>query len=317
MPGETSIVIVGWQVRDLLRACLRSIAAHEDRGMLDIRVVDNASTDGTAAMVATDFPYVHLTPLDHNPGFAAANNLALRAATGDVCILLNPDTEIHDAALTMLAAYLRAHPHVGVVGPRLVNPDGSLQTAGYAMPSLFQVWYDLVPWPRRLYLSRLNGRFPDRPDGQPYAVGFPLGACMAVRREVLDIVGLLDEGYGMYMEEPDFCERVRRAGWQVHILPTATVTHHGGRSTVQAPARMRDTLHRARRRCYARFYPRWWNVVARWLVRAGCIVAAAREWAAAQCGAQSWAQCRAHIRTFGAISRIWHEDYEGTNAYDG
>lgn len=304
-PDCTSVVIVGWQVRDLLRACLRSIAAHEDRGALEVWVVDHASSDGTAAMVAAEFPWVRLVARAENPGFAAGNNIALRRARGDVCILLNPDTEVHDAALTALAAYLRAHPAVGVVGPRLLNADGSLQSAGFAPPSLFQVWYDLVPWPRRFYPSRLNGRYPDAPIERPYPVGFPLGACLAVRRDVLDRVGLLDEKYGMYMEEVDLCARVRAAGYDVQVLPTVAIVHHGGRSTGQAPEAMFLALHRARRRFYARYRPAWWNRCARWLTRAGLVIACARTFVAFRRGAVGWDACRARARLYGRAWRLW------------
>lgn len=306
--GKTSVIIVGWQVRDLLHACLTSIAAYEDHASLDVWVVDNASADGTAAMVAAEFPWVQLIVLDHNPGFAAANNLALRQAMGDVCILLNPDTELHDAGLSALATYLRAHADVGVVGPRLLNPDGSLQTAGFAPPSLFQVWYDLVPWPRRFYHSRLNGRYPDAPDDAPYPVGFPLGACLAVRRDVLDRVGLLDEAYGMYMEELDFCVRVSAVGYAVHILPTVAITHHGGQSTSQAPEAMFLALHRARRRFYARHRPPWWNAAARWLTRAGLFVASAREFASFRRGEMAWEICRSRVRVYGRAARLWRRN---------
>ncbi len=300
-----SVVIVGWQVRELLRGCLASIAAREDRDALEVWVVDNASTDGTAAMVAAEFPWVRLVALDHNPGFAAGNNVALQRATGDVAILLNPDTELHDAALTLLAAYLRTHPAVGVVGPRLENPDGSPQSAGFAPPSLFQVWYDLVPWPRRLYHSRLNGRYPNAPTETAYAVGFPLGACLAVRRDVLERVGLLDEAYGMYMEELDFCARIRAAGYAVMILPTVAVTHHGGQSTGQMPEAMFLALHRARRRFYSRYRPVWWNACARWLTRAGLIVRSIQAFVAFRRGRLTWEQYRARTRIYGRTWRCW------------
>jgi N-acetylglucosaminyl-diphospho-decaprenol L-rhamnosyltransferase len=248
---------------------------------------------------------VRLIALQENPGFAAGNNVALRQATGDVCVLLNPDTELHDTALTALAAYLRAHPAVGVVGPRLLNPDGSLQSAGFAPPSLFQVWYDLVPWPRRFYHSRLNGRYPDAPADEPYPVGFPLGACLAVRRNMLDHVGLLDEAYGMYMEEVDFCARVHAAGYAVHILPTVAITHHGGQSTGQAPEAMFLALHWARRRFFAHYRPAWWNWCARWLTRAGLVAASVRLFIAYRRGALPWATCRARVRMYGRAWRLW------------
>jgi N-acetylglucosaminyl-diphospho-decaprenol L-rhamnosyltransferase len=301
--GRTSVIIVGWQVRELLRACLRSIAAHEDLSVLEVWVVDNGSADGTAAMVAAEFSWVRLVALAENPGFAVGNNIALRQATGDVCVLLNPDTAVHDAALTALATYLRAHREIGVVGPRLLNPDGSLQSAGFAPPSLFQVWYDLVPWPRRFYHSRLNGRYPDAPAEEPYPVGFPLGACLAVRRDALDHVGLLDEAYGMYMEEVDFCARVGAAGYAVHILPTVAITHHGGQSTSQVPEAMFLALHRARRRFSVRYRPAWWNRCARWLTRLGLVVASMRAFVAFRHGALPWAICRARVRMYGRASR--------------
>jgi len=301
----TSVIIVGWQVRDLLRGCLTSIAVHEDRDALEVWVIDNGSTDGTAAMVAAEFPWVRLVARDDNPGFAAGNNHALRQASGDVCILLNPDTELHDAALTALAAYLRAHPAVGVVGPRLLNPDSSVQSAGFAPPSLFQVWYDLVPWPRRFYDSGLNGRYPHAPTDRAYAVGFPLGACLATRRDVLDRVGLLDETYGMYMEELDFCARVRAAGYAVQILPTVAMTHYGGQSTRQAPEAMFLALHRARRRFYARYRPAWWNACARWLTRTGLIVLSIQALIACRRGELPWDECRTRARTYGRVWQSW------------
>jgi N-acetylglucosaminyl-diphospho-decaprenol L-rhamnosyltransferase len=312
--ARASVIIVGWQVRDLLRVCLQSIVTHEDLDRLDVWVVDNASTDGTAAMVAAEFPWVRLISLPENLGFAAGNNRALREATGDVYVLLNPDTELHDASLSALAAYLRAHLHVGVAGPRLVIPDGSLQSAGYAPPSLFQVWYDLVPWPRRFYHSRLNGRYPDAPQGEPYAVGFPLGACIAVRRDVLDRVGLLDEGYGMYMEEVDFCARVRSAGYAVQVVPAVTITHHGGQSTGQAPEAMFLALNRARRRFFLRYRPAWWNECARRLTRAGLIIAAARVFIMYRRGDLEWTACRARVRMYGRAWRLWASDDGGGTA---
>ncbi len=307
----TSVIIVGWQVRDLLRGCLTSIAVHEDRDALEVWVIDNGSTDDTAAMVAAEFPWVRLVARDDNPGFAAGNNHALRQASGDVCILLNPDTELHDAALTALAAYLRAHPAVGVVGPRLLNPDGSVQSAGFAPPSLFQVWYDLVPWPRRFYNSRLNGRYPHAPTDRAYAVGFPLGACLAVRRNVLDRVGFLDQAYGMYMEELDFCARVRAAGYAVQILPTVAMTHHGGQSTRQVPEAMFLALHRARRRFYAHYRPVWWNACARWLTRTGLIVLSIQALIACRRGELPWDECRTRARTYGRVWQSWGRNTGG------
>lgn len=305
--GRTSVIIVSWQVRELLRACLTSIAAHEDVRTLEVWVVDNGSADGSAAMVAAAFPWVRLVALAENPGFAAGNNIALRQATGDVAVLLNPDTALTDAALTRLAEYLRVRPECGVVGPRLLNPDGSLQSAGFAPPSLFQVWYDLVPWPRRFYHSRLNGRYTSEAGDAPYTVGFPLGAALAVRADVLATVGLLDEGYGMYMEELDLCARVQAAGWAVQVLPAAAIVHHGGQSTGQLPEAMWLALHRGRRRFFARFRPPLWNAAARALIRLALLVAAARAFTAYRRGETDRDACRSRVRRYGSAWRLWAE----------
>jgi len=227
----TSVIIVGWQVRDLLRGCLTSIAVHEDRDALEVWVIDNGSTDDTAAMVAAEFPWVRLVARDDNPGFAAGNNHALRQASGDVCILLNPDTELHDAALTALAAYLRAHPAVGVVGPRLLNPDGSVQSAGFAPPSA-----PLLQFPPQRALSACADRSCVRCRIPPRGVPRGTAQCARSRRiprsGVWNVYGgtrLLRARPGSRLCGADPSDRRDDASWRPKHAP-------GARSDVSRPA---------------------------------------------------------------------------------
>jgi GT2 family glycosyltransferase len=145
-------------------------------------------------------------------------------------------------------------PHVGLVSGILLNPDRSLQSAGYRFPSLTQSFLDFFPLHDRIVASSLNGRFKPGDGVTPYAVDHPLGACMLVRREVIDQVGLLDENYFMYSEEIDWCRRIGGAGWTILIAPAARIVHHGGQSTGQASEAMFLQLHRSRARYFARYH---------------------------------------------------------------
>ncbi len=253
-----SVIIVSYNVCDLLRRCLQSVDASSrltsDWLSVDVTVVDNASSDGSAQMVAAEFPHVHLIASPDNLGFPRANNLALRhlgfgddrdqRAAPDFAMLLNPDTEIVDDALGKMAAFLRDHPQAGACGPRLHYADGSLQHAAFAFPGLAQLFFDLFPLAdvpvvrrllHRLLDSRLNGRYPRRQwlGAVPFPVGFVLGAALMARAESVRKTGLLDEGYFMYCEEMDWCLRMQAAGLPVCAVPTAQIIHHEGRSSGQ------------------------------------------------------------------------------------
>ena len=279
MPTDSllAVIIVSWNVRDLLMACLRSLQADLERADLtaDIWVVDNGSTDGTPEAVARDFPAVRLIARRDNPGFAAANNQALRAALDAspprYFWLLNPDTEVLPGATAALIAAMETHPRVGVAGARLLYPDGTLQHSAFRFPGLVQLAFDLFPFPPRLYETRLNGRYPRRLyDGDvPFFVDHPLGAAMMVRRETVEQVGLLDEEYRIYCEEIDWCWRMRRAGWRALCVPTARVVHHAGRSTGQVPVSSFVHLWTSRARLYARHHGPVTRCLARILVRVG------------------------------------------------
>lgn len=262
---ELAVVIVSYNVRDLLAQTLRSLLASLAESGLTTRVlvVDNQSADGSAAMVRADFPTVELLEPGENLGFARGNNFALRhlgferTARGEAEIvwLLNPDTEVVGDAPSQLVAHLRQHPSVGAVGPQLRYGDGRFQHGAFAFPGLAQVALDLFPAPGRLLESALNGRYPARrwAGHEPFPVQMLLGAALMVRGAAIDAVGLLDEGYFMYAEELDLCRRLHRAGWALHALPGATVIHHSGQSTQQFRERMFVALWRSR----LRYYEKW------------------------------------------------------------
>jgi hypothetical protein len=276
-----AVVIVSWNVRELLASCLRSLIDDLARSGLraEVWVVDNASTDGTPALVANAFPEIHLVASNENLGFAAGNNLALKAIVGDsgsatrdsLVWLLNPDTEVQPGATAALLSTLHADASVGVVGAKLLYPDGSLQHGAFRFPGLWQLAFELFSLPPRLYDTRLNGRYPSHLyDGEePFAIDHPLGASMMVRGEVIDEVGLLDEGYRMYCEEIDWCWRMHRSGWKALCVPAAEVIHHAGGSTSQVPVSSFVNLWTSRARLYARHHGALTWHLARGMVRLG------------------------------------------------
>jgi len=263
--SDLAVIIVSYNTCALLRNCLRALESSSP-DLPAIWVVDNASQDGSAEMVRAEFPDVHLVEPGHNLGFAAANNRALRQMgfgsetpripLPEYVLFLNPDTEVRPDALARLRAFLQATPRAGVVGPALIYPDGGFQHSAFRFPTLWQVWFDLVQWPGRFVESPLNGRYPRAlyAAGQPFRIDHPLGAAFMTRAQVLQQVGLMDEGFFMYAEEIDWCMRVKRAGWEIYCLPSAVVVHHGGGSTRQQPAYMNAVLWRSRFRLFEKHY---------------------------------------------------------------
>lgn len=227
----------------------------------------------------------------------------------DYALLLNPDTVVHPGAIEALAAFLDAHPRVGAVGPRLLNPDGSVQPAAFRFPTLTMTLLDLFPpgevLPGRLYGSWWQGRYPQEPRaGEPFAIDHPLGACILTRREVLDQVGLLDEQFFMYSEEVDWCYRVRAAGWSIWQEPRARVTHVGGASTSQFRSRMLIALHESRRRFFRKHYTRRFLRCHTWIVRAGMLRAALLAWREHARGALSRDELRARLWAYGKVAQL-------------
>ncbi|HYO48426.1 MAG TPA: glycosyltransferase family 2 protein, partial [Chloroflexia bacterium] len=207
-----SIVILSWNVADLLAGCLRSLPGSlgEWWARSEVIVVDNASSDGSARMVSRDFPGVRLAALPANLGFSRGNNLGIREARGRYILLLNPDTVTHPGSIATLVEYMEAHPEVGIVGPRLLNPDGTLQTSRRRFPTPITALVESTPLQRWFENSHLLRDFYmlDRPDGETQQVGWLSGAALMCRRETLDQAGMFDPGYFMFSEEVDLCRRV-------------------------------------------------------------------------------------------------------------
>lgn len=274
---DLAVIIVNWNVRDLLAACLRSVEADLAASGLagQIWVVDNASSDDSVSMLRRDFPQVKLIACDQNLGFAGGNNAALRAigfapspARGgehvpEAVLLLNPDTEVHHGALKALFDFLKNNPQVGIAGGQLMYGDGSFQHSGFAFPGVWQLAIELLPLPGRLVESRLNGRYPRSAyeGGRPFRVDHPLGAAMCVRREAIQSVGLLDERYQMYVEEIDWSKRMAAAGWPAYCVPAARITHFGGQSTDQVKMSSFIKLWTSR----AQFYRKHYHPLKVWL----------------------------------------------------
>jgi GT2 family glycosyltransferase len=223
---DVSVVIVNWNTKDLLEKCLRSVYDTVPPLSFEVIVVDNASIDGSADMVADLFPQVALIRSNVNLGYSAGSNLGMMSASGEFVLLMNPDAELKAQAVQRMVEFARGNPRIAVVGPKLLNPDGSLQKNGrrfttwwrevLGMTKLYWLWVRLYPeadW------GRVNFDIPARVDEVS-------GACMFIRKSVIDEVGGFDERFFMYYEEVDWCRRMAQAGWEVYYLPTAEVIHH-------------------------------------------------------------------------------------------
>ena len=263
-PGiDLSIIIVSWNVRDLLAACLESIIAAPliivapngteyepdspspdlERGLggevlyVEVIILDSASTDGSAYMIRHRYPWTYLIEESENVGFTRGNNIALEAATGRHVLLLNPDTVVHGDALNRLVAYLDENPDVGIVGPRVLNDDGTTQSTRRRFPTPITALFEST-WLQGFAPRRLLDDFyvADMPDDDTFAVDWVQGCALMARRAVYDEIGPLDEGYIMYSEELDWCKRATLDRWSVVYVGEATITHYGGKSTEQVQA---------------------------------------------------------------------------------
>ncbi len=231
---DLSVIIVTWNVRDLIRACLASLpealtpatvgAAQASPLPHEIIVVDNASTDGTAGLLLSDYPGIQLLENSENLGFARANNRALALAQGRYVVLLNADTEPRPGALAGMVRFMDAHARCGAASPRLVCPDGTPQAYAFGRdPSPFYLLRRALAHRRQKYLH-------DWAISEPVQVDWVSGACLVARREAVAQVGGLDERIFMYFEDNDWCRRMRAAGWEVWYNPAVEVMHIGGAS---------------------------------------------------------------------------------------
>lgn len=248
MPSDLSVVILNWNTSALLQECLRSLFASPLPFTLDVIVVDNASTDDSVEAVRHHWPQVRVIANTHNLGYARGNNLGLAASQGRYALLLNSDTRVSSSALAELITFMDAHPQAGAVGPRLLQPDGS--------PQPFAFGGDPTPsylLRRALRLILFRRALHDWNTSQVQVADWVSGACLLVRRQAVEQVGLLDERFFMYFEDNDWCLRLRRHGWKVYYNPQAAITHLGGQSLKRNPA-ARRAYAASLRAFYAKHY---------------------------------------------------------------
>lgn len=296
-----AVVIVSYNTCALLRRCLHGVSATPlpPGTQLQVIVVDNASRDGSASMVAAEFPNVELMASPVNLGFTGGNNAALhrlgfpvappialqasastaQTQTPDFVLLLNPDTEVQGDAIITMARFLAETPRAGACGSHLRYGDGRFQHGAFHFPTLAQITLDFFPLSglpgiHRLHNSRFNGRYPAQhwQGAAPFPVDFVLGAAFMLHGAAIHQVGGLDDGYFMYCEEMDLCLRLHDAGWDIYALPTAHVIHHEGQSSRQIRWEAYERLWRSRLRFYTKHsnhYPAGYTTLVRGLVRLG------------------------------------------------
>jgi N-acetylglucosaminyl-diphospho-decaprenol L-rhamnosyltransferase len=240
---DISIIVVSYNTRELLAACLRSVANASLAGVeYEVLVVDNSSVDGSADMVVTDFPHVRLLRNCENRGFAAANNQALAVARGRYVLLLNSDALLSPEALPEMIAYMDAQPKVGVLGGQLFNPDGTFQSSYFDFPD----WRSellLLTGIARWLLGTAYPSYAEAHSQETRRVDWVSGALFMVRRQAMNQVGAFDEDYFMYAEEMDWCFRMRKAGWDVAYLPQAQAVHISAGSAHRQPERRRTYVY--------------------------------------------------------------------------
>jgi hypothetical protein len=205
--NDISIIIVNYNNIRFLEACLNSVYNSTHRANFEIIFVDNKSIDNSVELVKSKFPTVRIIENKENLGFGKANNKGLAVYQGRYALLLNTDTIVKESAFDRLLEFMDSHPKAGACGPKLMNTDGTPQQQGGMLS-------------RKFWLA-----------SEPVKVDFVIGACLMVRREVIDQVGGLDEGFFFANDDLDWCLRVRKAGWDVYFLPQAEVVHYGGFTT--------------------------------------------------------------------------------------
>jgi GT2 family glycosyltransferase len=230
---DLSICIVTFKARDYLKECLHSIYEHTQQIGFEIIIVDNGSRDGTSEMIRENYPSVMFFENHFNAGFSRPMNQVIQRASGSFLLLLNPDTLLtENNTFEKLVQYIQDRPEIGIVGPKVINPDGTLQKPCRRS--------EARPWDVFTYFLGLADRYPQDKRFSGYYMGYidentthevqgVSGSCMLIRRDVIDQIGLLDEAYFAYQEDADYCLRARNAGWKIYYYPEAVIIHFGGR----------------------------------------------------------------------------------------
>lgn len=249
---ELSVTIASWNTRKDLKDCLHSLEAIRDELRTEVIVVDNASIDGSADMVERYFPWVRLERMPRNLYFTGAHNHALAIREAPNALLLNSDTVVHPGALLALHEFSKEHGDAGVLGPKLLNPDGSLQYSCRRFPNPVAAMFRNTPLGRMFPNNRYTRDYlmTDWPHDQPRVVDWVSGAALFVTGQAIERAGFLDPHYYMFCEDVDWCHRIGKAGLKVVYVPTSVITHTIGRSTDQAAKKMLVRFHRSMMRFY-------------------------------------------------------------------
>jgi len=236
---DISVVVVGWNAKHYMELCLESLAKAPPRRSMEVLVIDNASSDDSVEMIETKFPWVKLIKSSENLGFAKGNNIAIRQCRGRYIALVNPDVIVFPGCLDALADFLDQNPKVGNVGPRVFNPDMTMQSTCRRFPTL---WNNLCSTTRLESVFKGSRFFAGEhmfyfPHDRTLAVDVIVGCFSFIRREAFDEVGLLDEDLFMYGDDVDWCRRARNAGWEVVFYPGGQAIHDRGKITAPYPVR--------------------------------------------------------------------------------
>lgn len=276
-PLDLSVVIVNFNALAHVRRCLDSLRDGAAGLRWEAIVVDNASREPGVGRIAAEFPNVRVILRQTNGGFAVGANTGIRAARADTILLLNPDTVVRPRAATVLLAYLRAHADIGVLGPRIENPDGTLQLSCRRFPTLWSGLFNRYSLLTRLLpRNRLSASYlmSDWDHGSARDVDWLSGAAMMVTRAALARAGMFDEGYFFAIEDVDLCRRMQMAGLRVVYLPEAVVVHQIGASSATVPSRVVIARHRGMWRYYRAYLRGGW--LLDWLTAAAvacrCVV---------------------------------------------
>lgn len=259
---DFSIIIVNFNTRDLLTDCLHSVYSQKGTDF-EVWVVDNASSDGSCDMVKKNFPQVHLLENQENFGFAKANNLALRHAQGKFLFLLNSDTMLKGQPLAKISRFLKDHPQAGVVGVRVLNPDGTPQRSVGKFYNLINAFLMLVGGERMGFLRRSPSEIKE--------ADWVSGAAFVVRKEILEKVGLFDENVFMYMEEVEWCYRIKKAGFKILFYPEAEIVHYVRGSSSKSEAIW--GIYRGLIYFYQKHMPVWQLVILRMMLKTKALFA--------------------------------------------
>lgn len=260
-----AIVIVSFNTRDDLGACLRSLHAAPPDVSHEIVVVDNASSDGSVAAVRAAWPAVRVLEMGRNAGFAAATNAGVRASESELVLWLNSDTVVPPGSLDQLVRALDRDPQAAVAGPRLVDARGAVELSfgrmispwNEARQKLLGLGLDRGAWPAARWIERRTT--------QSHHPDWVSGACLLVRRAAGDAAGWLDERFFLYAEDVDFCAAIRARGGRVLFTPAAEVVHARGRSGAVDPAATRAARRRSQIAFYAKHHPRWAGILRLYL----------------------------------------------------